>query len=91
MITNLKVQIEEDKRVEEALKDQLEERDKIIGNLEVEIVTLRNIFKRKICITGQNFWMTLSIVKNLIMTSPDLDTIKQKRDQDPKKHSKKHI
>jgi hypothetical protein len=34
MITNLKVQIEEDKRVEEALKEQLEERDKIIGNLE---------------------------------------------------------
>jgi hypothetical protein len=30
----LKVQIEEDKRVEEVLKEQLEERDKIIGNLE---------------------------------------------------------
>jgi hypothetical protein len=34
MITNLKVQIEEDKRIEEALKEQLEGRDKIIGNLE---------------------------------------------------------
>jgi hypothetical protein len=34
MITNFKVQIEEDKRIEESLKEQLEERDKIIGNLE---------------------------------------------------------
>ena len=34
MITNLKVQIEEDKRIEETLKEQLEEKDKIIGNLE---------------------------------------------------------
>jgi hypothetical protein len=34
MITNLKVQIEEDKIIEEALKEQLEERDRIIGNLE---------------------------------------------------------
>jgi hypothetical protein len=41
MITNLKVQIEEDKRIEEALKEQLEERDMIIENLEEEIVTLR--------------------------------------------------
>jgi hypothetical protein len=41
MITNLKVQIEEDKRIEEALKEQLEEKDKIIGNLEAKIVTLR--------------------------------------------------
>jgi hypothetical protein len=41
MITNLKVQIEEDKRIKEALKEQLEGRDKIIGNLEGEIVTLR--------------------------------------------------
>ena len=41
MITNLKVQIEEDKRIEEALKEKLEEKDKIIGNFEAEIVTLR--------------------------------------------------
>jgi hypothetical protein len=34
MITNLKVQIEEDKRIEEALKEQLEGRDRIIENLE---------------------------------------------------------
>jgi hypothetical protein len=31
MITNLKVQIEEDKIIEEALKEQLEGRDRIIG------------------------------------------------------------
>jgi hypothetical protein len=41
MNTKLKVQIGEDKRIEEALKEQLEGKDRIIGNLEVEIVTLR--------------------------------------------------
>jgi hypothetical protein len=35
--------------------------------------------------------MTLSTVKNLIMTSPELDTIIQKKEQAPKQHSKKHI
>jgi hypothetical protein len=40
-MTKLKVQIEEDKRIEEALKEQLEEKEKIIGNLEAEVVTLR--------------------------------------------------
>jgi hypothetical protein len=47
MITNLKVQIEEDKIIEEALKEQLEGRDKINGNLEAEIVTLRKDFEKK--------------------------------------------
>jgi hypothetical protein len=47
MITNLKVQIEEDKRIEEALKEQLEGRDRIIGNLEAEIVTLRKDLQKK--------------------------------------------
>jgi hypothetical protein len=47
MITNLKVQIEEDKRIEEALKEQLEGRDRIIGNFEVEIVTLRKDIQKK--------------------------------------------
>jgi hypothetical protein len=48
MIVKLKVQIEEYKRIEESLKEKLEERDKIIGNLEVEIVTLgKDIQKKK--------------------------------------------
>jgi hypothetical protein len=47
MITKLKVQIEEDKRIEEALKKQLEEKDRIIGNLEAEIVTLRKDIQKK--------------------------------------------
>jgi hypothetical protein len=47
MITNLKFQIKEDKRIEEALKEQLEERDMIIGNLEAEIVTLRKDIQKK--------------------------------------------
>jgi chromosome segregation ATPase len=76
MITNLKVQIEEDKRIEEALKEQLEEKDKIIGNLEAKIVTLRKDLQNKICRTTQKFWMKLSTVKNLIITSPDSDTIR---------------
>jgi hypothetical protein len=47
IITNLKVQIEEDKIIEEALKEQLEEKDKIIGNPEAEIVTLRKDLQKK--------------------------------------------
>jgi hypothetical protein len=47
MITKLKVQIEEDKRIEEPFKEQLEENDKIIGNLEAEVVTLRNDIQNK--------------------------------------------
>ena len=47
MITNLKVQIEEDKIIEEELKEQLQEKDKIIGNLEAEIITLRKDIQKK--------------------------------------------
>ena len=47
MITKLKVQIEEDKIIEEALKEHLEGKDGIIGNLEVEIVTLRKDIQKK--------------------------------------------
>jgi hypothetical protein len=47
MITKLKVQIEERKRIEEALKEQLEGKDMIIGNLEAEIVTLRKDIQKK--------------------------------------------
>ena len=43
----MKVQIEEYKRIEEALKEQLEERDNIIGNLEAKIVTLINDLQKK--------------------------------------------
>jgi hypothetical protein len=43
----LKVQIEEDKRIEEALKEQLEENNKIIGNLEAEVLTLRKDIQKK--------------------------------------------
>ena len=35
--------------------------------------------------------MTLSAVKNLIMTNLDLDTIINKRDKAPKQQNKKHI
>jgi tellurite resistance protein len=47
MITKLKVQIEEDKRIEEALKEKLEGKDMIIGNPEAEIVTLRKDIQKK--------------------------------------------
>jgi hypothetical protein len=49
------------------------------------------IFKIKICRIAQKFWMTLSAIKNLILTRPDFDTIRQKRDQAPKQQSKKYI
>jgi hypothetical protein len=51
--------------------------------LEEDIVTLRKDLQKKICRTTQKFWMTLSAVKNIIMTSLDLDTIRQKKDQAP--------
>jgi hypothetical protein len=41
MITELKIQVEEDKIIEEALRNQLEEKDKMIKGLEEKIVTLR--------------------------------------------------
>ena len=47
MMSNLKIQFEEDKRIKEALKEQLEEKDRIIGNLEAEIVTLRKYLQQK--------------------------------------------
>ena len=47
MITKLKVQIEEYKRIEEALKEQLEGKDRIIGNLEAKIVTPRKGIQKK--------------------------------------------
>ena len=46
MITKLKVQ-KEDKRIEEALKEQLEKKEKIIGNMEAEVVTLRKDIQKK--------------------------------------------
>jgi hypothetical protein len=47
MITKLKIQVEEDKRIEEALKEWLEGKDMIIGGLEAEIVTLRKYLQKK--------------------------------------------
>ena len=47
MITKLKIQVEEDKIIEETLREHVEERDSIIGNLEVEIVTLRKDLQEK--------------------------------------------
>jgi hypothetical protein len=41
MMSNLKIQFEEDKRIKESLKENFEEKDMIIENLEAEIVTLR--------------------------------------------------
>jgi hypothetical protein len=47
MIKKLKVQIEEDKRIEEAIKEQLKGKDRIIGNLEAKIITLRKDIQKK--------------------------------------------
>jgi hypothetical protein len=91
MITKLKVQIEEDKRIEEALKEQLEGKEKIIGNLEAEIVTLRKDIQKK---NMQNSSKVLDDIINSqksYLDKSDLDTIRQKRDQAPKQQSKKQI
>jgi hypothetical protein len=47
MTMKLKIQVEEDKNIEEALKGQLDENDRIIEGLEAEIVTLRNDLQKK--------------------------------------------
>jgi hypothetical protein len=47
MISKLNVQIEEGKIIDEAFKENLEENDRIIGNLEVEIVALRKDTQKK--------------------------------------------
>jgi hypothetical protein len=87
----LKVQIEEDKRIEEALKEKLEEKDKIIGNLEAEVVTLRKDIQKKNMQNSSKVLDDIINSQNLILTSLDLDTIRQKRDQAPKQQSKKQI
>jgi hypothetical protein len=46
-IMKLKLQVEEDKRIKEALRGQLEERDRTIEGLEAEIVTLRKDLQKK--------------------------------------------
>jgi len=43
----LKLQEEEDKRIKEALRGKLEERDMTIEGLEAEIFTLRKYLKKK--------------------------------------------
>jgi hypothetical protein len=39
--------VEEDRRIEETLRSQLEEKEKMIESLEVEIVTLRKDLQKK--------------------------------------------
>jgi hypothetical protein len=91
MITRLKVQIEEDKIIEEALKEQLEEKDKIIGNLEENIVTLRKDIQKKNMQNSSKVLDDIVSSQNIILISLDLDTSRQKRDQSPKQKSKKQI
>jgi hypothetical protein len=47
MIMSLKIQIEEDRRIEETLRSQLEENGKTIGSLEEEIISLRKYLQKK--------------------------------------------
>jgi len=47
MIMNLKVEVEDTRRVEETLKNQLEENEKMKENLEAEIVSLRKELQKK--------------------------------------------
>jgi hypothetical protein len=91
MITKLKVQIEEDKRIEEALKEQLEGEDRIIGNLEAEIVTLRKDIQTKNMQNSSKVMDDIISSKKSYLDKSILGYIKQKRDQAPKQQSKKQI
>ena len=91
MITKLKVQTEEDKMIEEALKEQLEEKDKIIGNLEAEIVTLRKDIQKKNMQNSSNVLDGIISSQKSHLDKTDLDTLIEKRDHAPKQQSKKHI
>jgi hypothetical protein len=87
MITKLKIQFEEYKRVEEALKERLEEKYRIIGSLEAEIVTLRKYLQKK---NLQNNSKVLDEIIRSQRKNHDSDTTRKKMDQDPKEHIKKH-
>ena len=91
MITKLKVQIEEDKRIEEALKEQLEGKDGIIGNLEADIVTLRKDIQKK---NMQNISKVLDDIissKKSYLDKSELGYNQTEKDQAPRQQSKKHI
>jgi hypothetical protein len=78
--------VEGDKRIKEALRGKLEERDMTIEGLEVKIVTIENIFRRRTCNkTTPGYWITSLIVRDLTMTYLDWDTIKHRhrKVQDP--------
>ena len=91
MITKLKVQIEEDKRIEEAFKEQLEGKGGIIGNLEAEIVTLRkDIQKKNIQNSSKVLDDNINSQKSYLDKS-ELGYNHTKRDQDPKQQRKKQI
>jgi hypothetical protein len=47
IITKLKVQVEEDRRIEEILRSQLAEKEKMIERLEAEAITLRKYLQKK--------------------------------------------
>jgi predicted RNase H-like nuclease (RuvC/YqgF family) len=47
MIINLKVQVRRSQRIEETLKNQLEEKEKMKESLEAEIVSLRKELQKK--------------------------------------------
>jgi hypothetical protein len=84
MITKLKVQIEKDKRFEEALKEKIVGKDRIIGNLEAEIVTLRKDFQKK---NMQNSSKVLDDIINSQKSYLDKSGLgynQTKRDQAPK-------
>jgi hypothetical protein len=47
MIMSLKIQIEQDKIIEEIIRSQLEEKEKMIGSLKEEVVSLRKYLQKK--------------------------------------------
>ena len=71
MITSLKIQIEEEKIIEEVLRSQLEEKEKMIGSLEEKVISLRNDLQRKICRRrALEYWIKSLAFKDHQMTDP---------------------
>jgi hypothetical protein len=91
MITKLKIQVEEEKIIEDTLKERLEEKDKIIGNFEAEIVTLRKVLQNKNMHNSSKVLDNIISIKRPNHDKYELGQISQKMDQAPKQHIKKHI
>jgi FtsZ-binding cell division protein ZapB len=77
-IIHLKTQIEEAKRVEEILKNQINEKKESCDNLESEVFDLRKkVDKSNKFLNSSKYWMRYWKVKDHHVINQDLDTKKK--------------